>query len=581
MLRAKGGDQEIQFAEFETRIRKFILELVEPTIRRTTILEEKMQDVETESQRHSSMLSVMGQKSVKVEQQIAVVEQFREEMSTWDAERRRAEAKVAENISTMKQELDAFRYSLERKDASMHGMQRTMDRAVSELGKSQEGNEALRQYVEKRLSEHGRDISNAKTDLEVKLISLETKHNRLCDELWSEETGLAQVAGKLATTNSLVTRLSEDIKRMQHCKANVVQLESVQEEVNELIRDANSNVCELKQTVGTVVSDVKEHFRTATNTIAAHNSSMLSELRSSYQEELGHSAKLRSEIVTFMQETQRNISHLEDVVGRAQDQTEQMTKKLQIDIEDLNKLRRRDKGNAELDTKSLREQLGSVGESSESVTKSVEHLGSILFMMLQSARAASALDLQDDTDRNNVALMGYRSTSSSTNSGPPSSRGSSRGSSRRSPEAVTDHGAPAGGGGGGAPVVSLDNRCLSCSGQGQTVLSGFKIACLQYAPGPVTYGKKNFVRCDLLDLRQRLLEQAHDALHGGPISFDKRELQLPKAIEGEGDSGMFRPSFRGNGQDSMDGGTPRKTSGGGQGSKMPPLGGGRPALPHR
>merc|ERR1719443_2272989 len=69
---------------------------------------------------------------------------------------------------------------------------------------------------------------------------------------------------------------------------------------------------------------------------------------------------------------------------------------------------------------------------------------------------------------------------------------------------------------GGEAVISVDNRCLSCSGQTQHVLSGFKMACLQYAPGPVTFSKKLYKREELLDLRQRLLEQAQDQLYQGP-----------------------------------------------------------------
>merc|ERR1711981_1269582 len=69
---------------------------------------------------------------------------------------------------------------------------------------------------------------------------------------------------------------------------------------------------------------------------------------------------------------------------------------------------------------------------------------------------------------------------------------------------------------GGEAVISVDNRCLRCSGQAQHVLSGFKMACLQYAPGPVSYAKKLYKREELLDLRQKLLEQAQEQLQQGP-----------------------------------------------------------------
>ena len=53
---------------------------------------------------------------------------------------------------------------------------------------------------------------------QVKLISLETKHNSLADELWGEETGLAKVTGELSKTNLVVQQLTEEMKRVQEKK---------------------------------------------------------------------------------------------------------------------------------------------------------------------------------------------------------------------------------------------------------------------------------------------------------------------------------------------------------------------------
>lgn len=56
--------------------------------------------------------------------------------------------------------------------------------------------------------------------------------------------------------------------------------------MNNFTLETNQNVTVLQQTVDRMMSDVKEHFQTATNTVAAHNSAMLQEVRMAYQEEL-------------------------------------------------------------------------------------------------------------------------------------------------------------------------------------------------------------------------------------------------------------------------------------------------------
>jgi hypothetical protein len=506
-------EHEIEIAELESRMRRFSLELIQPTIRKTTMFAHEMADFRQELARSSATITDLARIANKVDEQVVVVEGFREELTKWEVERRTQQTNTVESMAGMKQDLDNFRYSLERKDAAIYSMQRTLDRMVGELSKLQEGSEALRNHVETRQAQQSKILNGAKTDLEVKIIALETKHNRLSDDLWGEETGLARATMNITKTNDLVMTLSEEMKRMQHDKANVLQLEAVQDDVNELIRDANCNVTMLKQTVDTMVNDVKEHFKTATNTVAAHNATMLSEVRASYQEELSHTARLRTEVMEFMKETQANIAHLKTTLDTGQGTTSEMVKKVSEEVEELNKFRKRDNSELMVSGQTMKEQISKVSASSETVAKCLEHIGGIIAIMLKSERVASALSQQESIDRAKVALMGYRDAKPNSARPTSTSMAKKRGKCQSPVDPSTcdlDDG--------NEPVISVDNRCLSCSGQAQHVLSGFKMACLQYAPGPVTFSKKLYKQEELLDLRQRLLEQANEQLQQGPIA---------------------------------------------------------------
>lgn len=511
---ARSHEREVEIAELETRIRSSNLDLFQPTIRKTTIMEQELAEMRAELARVASTVQSVKSVSTKVEEQVINVESFREQMANWEVERRAVQTHVAETIANMTQDLDNFRFSLERKDSSIHSIQRTMDRLVGELSKNQEGNEALRQHVELRLAQSGKVLNGAKTDLECKLIALETKHNKIADELWGEETFLASAAENIQRTNDLVIQLSEEMKRMQHDKANVTQLEAVQDDVNELIRDANANVTMLKQTVDTMVNDVKKHFQTATETVAAHNATMLGEVRTSYQEELSKVSALRSEVKVFMEETRTNIERIQLTADTSQDLTSEMVKKVSDEVTELNRCRKQDNSNLTLSGQTMKQQITQVSSSSESVTKIVEHLGEVVKILLKSERVSSALAQQENIDRAKVALMGYRDAKGTA--ARPTSQKAGRRSRQNSVSAPSDTSDS------GEAVISVDNRCLSCSGQAQHVLSGFKMACLQYAPGPVTFSsgsgapKKLYKREELLDLRQRLLEQAQEQLQQGP-----------------------------------------------------------------
>merc|ERR1719359_2802434 len=97
-----------------------------------------------------------------------------------------------------------------------------------------------------------------------------------------------------------VEKLEADMASVQECKAECEDLQRVRVEVKDLVADAGANMAALKQTVGNVVCHIKEHLRTASETLAAHNATFVNEVRESYREELSKAAKLRSDIETFV-----------------------------------------------------------------------------------------------------------------------------------------------------------------------------------------------------------------------------------------------------------------------------------------
>lgn len=507
-------EREIEQADFEVKLRQYTLDLIQPTIRRSALMEQEFGLMKEEMSKMSQQMLEMGQLALKVELQIAQVAGFQEDMSKWDNQRLAWQASATESLAAAHQDLDTFRHQLERQDASIYGIQRTTDRVVGELARVQSMSDSLREHVEIRLSQTAKMASSDKTDIEMKLVDLEARHNRLSDDFWGEETGLSKVVQEVAKTNDIVSNIAAEIRQMRQQKASITQLQAVQEEVNVFMQEANGNVASMKQMVDTMMSDVKQHFKTATNTVAAHNAAMIQEVRASYQEELNESAKLRAQVLSFMNEEKINRAQVEENFTESQLHTEELCKKVCSEVEEVGKLRRRDRNTSEVEIKSLHEQLATVRSTSQMVASSLETLSSVLWMVVQSERASSALDLQDNDDRARIALFGFREQAP-----PVGSRSKGRGASAGGDRDRGDRTDRPGG-----AVINVDQRCLSCSGQAPQVMSGFKMACLQYMPGPVSFARRSYDRGELCSLRERLLHQAHEALQTGPLSFEQRDV---------------------------------------------------------
>jgi len=323
------------------------------------------------------------------------------------------------------------------------------------------------------------------------------------------------------------------VASLQEGKAEAVQLDKLRAEVAKMVHEANTSTTLMRQTVGEVVNDVREHFRTASQTIASHNANFVREVRQGYQEELTKLSELRNEVEGFMERTSESVNGLELRVDEVASKANALAAEAREELEELNRRRKRDKTSSENELKALKKRLGGVFDNSDQVLRGIEHIYTVLQTMLESELLQSSVEMQDSVDRKRIALMGVkddetvlaRTTQSEPQRPRPECRAKSASAAQSAKDAAPGSNGQLRGGPGHMsarnpqePVVRVDNRCLGCSGQAPLVLSAFKMACLQYNPSPVEHAGKQHDRSDLIQRRCILLHTAHNALVEGPSS---------------------------------------------------------------
>ncbi|CAE7868592.1 unnamed protein product, partial [Symbiodinium necroappetens] len=196
--------------------------------------------------------------------------------------------------------------------STLHHMQRNLERVANEVNRLVEDQDAVRDICEAR-DEQSRRFTQFKAET-VRFASMERQHNALSDELWGDELGLAKIAGELKKTNATFGKLEDAVAALQEGKAEAVQLEKLRADVPwvaKMVHEAKTSTSQMRQTVGEVVNDVREHFRTASETIASHNANFVKQVREEYQVELSNSAKLREEVKSFMSKATQSVESLE------------------------------------------------------------------------------------------------------------------------------------------------------------------------------------------------------------------------------------------------------------------------------
>uniref|UniRef100_A0A7S4UX91 Uncharacterized protein n=1 Tax=Alexandrium monilatum TaxID=311494 RepID=A0A7S4UX91_9DINO len=534
---AEMQTHEVAYAQMETRLRNMISELLQPTVQRTSVIVSDVDGLKNVVAQHTRGLQEVQLGQFKAAEQVSTITTFREEMGRWDTQRRKHEASIDEKVEAVQQRMEAFRYNLEQKESALHHLHRSVDRLALELNHTQEEQESQRNHFETRMDDQSRRVNQFKSEVDVCTAGLQLRHTALSDELWGEMTGLAKVVGELKKTNVAFQGLEDAVSELQQGKAEAAQLDKLRAEVQRMVHEANAAVASMKQTVGSVVNEVREHFRTASQTIAAHNATFVGEVRSEYQAELANAARLRDEVKDFVAHTEDGIAGLDARVAEAAARADALAAEARGEVEELNRRRKRDKTSSDNEFKALKRRLEGVFGDSGMVLRGIEHIYGVLQQVLQSDLIGCSVDLQDSIDRRRIALWGGVSSDDgslhrSRQLEPQRPRPECQGKSGTAPARMGGGGGPLRGGpGGGAPPpaprappvrgepnVRVEPRCLSCSGQAPLVLSAFKMACLQYAPSPVEHDGHQHERDDLLRRRQRLLQGAHSALLEGPLA---------------------------------------------------------------
>lgn len=560
----------LEAAEVETRLRQHILELIEPCIRKQSILDGRVKEVNAYISTLQDEVQDLKSLSSGADGMYSMVENFRVELAGWDKERHDHETKVGDRLSLQETEINGLRQSLEAVKGADHGaIQRSLQNMGDMLTTYKNENTDLRRFVVERIDVNRDKLAKLRDEFETRTMILENQMHHLQDMQSTTNTNVTHMLDVVQRMDVRVQENNCSIEDIWRSKASVSCVEEQQQDLTEFMRHVNSVVSALKQQFGSLVDDVKAHFETATKTVGQSTAFQMDNMRKKYEEDVKRIDGVRHDIEEFVQQQSSAHVHLEQelvdlrqtiLFGGADPPTEAGSpsqpseepdanvevreqaavslpeagswglSQLRRSIDNLEKQRGLDSKNLQVELMSMKKRSHDHEAQLADHSAEMKCRSTVISTLVDSALMGLALELQDDQDRKNIALFGIRDgvqkgassnlpdiglKQSRTVGTNPSLRTPTMTPRRRltqkSPEAPLsmvhtprtessdlEHDA----------VLSLDTRCLSCSGSQHTVLAGFKMACLQYAPGPVEWERTNYGRSDLISKRMELLQQA-------------------------------------------------------------------------
>lgn len=495
-------EMEIIMAEIEGRVKEMVLEVLAPTQHQNRMNSMEIGELKDVTKGQSLHLHELVQIPMKMLEFKELIDMFHHELGSFQREAAEMKVDTTEVRKTFQVEVEALGIKMQSRDSALRQLTFTVDKLRSHFDELDQRLEEAQNAQLTRVEELQRAIGSLQTELEVKMAAVGLQHVKVTDQIWSCETEIARVTGELRHQSEVLKGLNQAVQELNATKVKQESLDSLKELVLERSIQTSNEVSGLKAEFRTTVNKVSGHLEALLSASTANVTSFYDDMRDAHDEQsklvekaVSDFAKaaetFRKDMLAQSQETKNTMQRLEAVVQEVREGQFEMERK-----------RRQDRAGMEAEIQASNHRVHGIfeamGECLESTRTTQEALGK----MVQALEVSFALGIQDEQDRLSVSLIGFKeeapapSPSNSTATPSQSPR-----KEQQSPRLQRK-----------ASVISVDHRCLSCSGQSPVVMAGFKMACLQYRPSPIAFEGTSFHRGELLQQIGQMLSFIRDRL---------------------------------------------------------------------
>jgi len=506
-------------AAIEGRLRDQAVELMAPTIKRAQLLDQKLKEVKASVDDQYEDVAAMKRLLEGANAQHQMLENFRVEIAKKMSELQGFEQQVSTRISHQETQVNSIRQSLEAKAGEAATFSRSIESLSKALAESREENTEVRKYTVSRVDTAEDRVSKLRDEFETRMLQVEDRIQNLYDMQMGTTGAMGHVKAESEKTNHLVQACVSSVTELAEKKASIVSVHELREETKRAAEKVSHTMNTLEEQFTAGLQDIKAHLQTATETAGSSAAMQMQLMRTQYDEDMKRLERSSHELEVFMEKSRGLVEENRTELSRVRELAEEGLADLRHLLSQTTTVKVKGLQDLDLSLSQLRARQVDTEELLGEQVRKASLRTDVLQILVEAAVLSTVLDKQDDQDRKNMALFGYKAERTES----PRDKAAASSSlpeltPNRSPRKRPNEGAPFGSARGNltAPstdcVVTLDQRCLSCSGSPSTVLAGFKMACLQYHPAPVEHKRRIYSRAELIQERMDLLLQAKDHL---------------------------------------------------------------------
>mmetsp|Transcript_52540 Transcript_52540/g.151433 ORF Transcript_52540/g.151433 Transcript_52540/m.151433 type:complete len:646 (+) Transcript_52540:154-2091(+) len=487
-------EEEIKMSEVENNLRQTCLELCKPTILRMTLVHGEMQETKKQMEELAGVVKEIDASVQTVLARSEYIQVLKTGLEDTTARLRETDSRLTANGKVFRERISVLESDMESQHNWNDKIDRSFERMTQDVEDQRIASRAFKESVETSFTQVKEIIAAEVAGVRGSIKELETRMNLMNDDIWGADRpdecsppSLRRLDWQMRKVQSRVVDALRDLTALRRLEVDMKDISKEQDQIREAHGGIEKGYNILKERVESMGREVKEESRIVANRMAAFSASLMKDVRGTFGEEVKNLQGMQSEMKNFVQDTKTAVDNLDKVIMSVRKHVEAVLREMRVDLDSADSKRKRDKQGLQDDVSSLQGRVQSSLEAAESTLKGLEHMSKVLGMALQGQRVSIALDIQDFVDRKEAPYVGVKAPLEK----PKAHQGKS-------------------------PRKDADKP------RRREGLDPSSLMRLPYQPTPVSFQGSEFDRAQLLELREKVVHAAQQALLHGPSARTAR-----------------------------------------------------------
>lgn len=390
-VNAQIREKEVEFAEIELRLRRMVLELLQPSVKKTKELDYLVEELRNSSKTVEQQIREIMVDTSVTKNRVASIDCFYEMLDAEAKARQLTDKQLEDKIIAVSSDVEFKLMNTVEKDDKI---QRKMEELEANLAKMETTNSTCFVELETKITDINRQTLQAQQDHDVRIGEQEIELSNLNLKIFGSDGLSRQLQTDQKMIRTEVDSIQKTIAIVSARALRTSDLEDTIDSLREQLTDFETDQNELSNNMTSMFQNLRDDIALKNSQAAARTATYMQKMRKEYQMELLENKGIREGIEQWKYQARTGNDEIKKEVDRMALRTEECLRIARIDIDQLLANSEIVKLKVEVDENTQRayEKAERAFNGTQSLAEATTHITSVIKILLEATKLNFQMD---------------------------------------------------------------------------------------------------------------------------------------------------------------------------------------------